>query len=128
MCGKAIFRQSRGLISLNDPLGVNYGHDTDFSKLVNLCQVKKFSIISIPGYVLICHVTWEPNDHATRWMGSFHPNSPLWLVRWSKVLWKYKYKVFNLPRDHVVEMTGNFLGRIKRPRDLVGGIERPHGG
>ena len=51
MCGKAIFRQSRGLISLNDPLGVNYGHDTDFSKLVNLCQVKKFSIISIPGYV-----------------------------------------------------------------------------
>ena len=34
--------------SQNFPLGVNHGHDTDFSKLVNLCPIKTFSLISTP--------------------------------------------------------------------------------
>ena len=45
-CRKAIFQLSRRLKSKNFSLGVNYGHHIDFSKLVNLCAVKKFSLIS----------------------------------------------------------------------------------
>ena len=36
----------------NFPLSVNHGHYTDFSKLVNLCPVKHFSLISTPGHVV----------------------------------------------------------------------------
>ena len=39
--GKAIFWRSWRLKSQNYPLGVNHVHDTDLSKLVNLCPVKK---------------------------------------------------------------------------------------
>ena len=45
-CRKAIFRQSRKLKGQNFPLGVSHIHDNDFSKLVNLCPVKKSSFIS----------------------------------------------------------------------------------
>ena len=48
-CRKVIFRQSRRLKSPNFPLSMNHGHNTDFSKLINLCLVKKFSLISTPG-------------------------------------------------------------------------------
>ena len=48
-CGKAIFQQSRRLKSQNFLLSVNHGHDTDFSKLVNLYPVKNFPLILTPG-------------------------------------------------------------------------------
>ena len=45
---KAIFWQSWRLKSQNYPLAVNHVHDTDLSKLGNLCQVKNISLISTP--------------------------------------------------------------------------------
>ena len=45
---KAIFQRSTRLKSQKFPLGVNYDHDTDFSKLVNINPVKKFFLILNP--------------------------------------------------------------------------------
>ena len=44
-CEKVIFRQSRRAKSPNYPLDINHAHNTDFNKLANFCQVKKFSHI-----------------------------------------------------------------------------------
>ena len=51
-CGKAIFRQSRRLKSQNFPLHMNHGYSTDYSKLVNLCPVKHFSLLISLSFIL----------------------------------------------------------------------------
>ena len=45
-CRKTIFQQSRRIKSQHFLLGVNHGHHTDFGKVVNLCPVKDFSLVS----------------------------------------------------------------------------------
>ena len=45
---QAIFQRSRRLKTQNFLLGMNHGHHTDFSQLINLSLVKKFSLISTP--------------------------------------------------------------------------------
>ena len=46
--GKAILWWSWRLKSQNFPIRVNHVHDTDLSKLVSLCPVKKHFLISTP--------------------------------------------------------------------------------
>ena len=61
---KVIFQRPRRLKSQNFHLGVNHGHRTDFSKLVNLCRVEKCSLISTPtsrvttSYDCLVHFSW----------------------------------------------------------------------
>ena len=50
--GKTIFWRSWRLKSQNFPLGVNHAHDTDLSKLVHLCPVKKNSLISTAAFLV----------------------------------------------------------------------------
>ena len=61
---KVIFQRSRRLKSQTFLLGVNHGHHTDFNKLVNLCPVKKLSLISTPGQSLFL------NKHAGQQTGT----------------------------------------------------------
>ena len=48
-CRKAIFQRFRRLKNQKFPLHMNHGHNTDFSKLVNLCPVKTFSLSLTPA-------------------------------------------------------------------------------
>ena len=72
---KAIFWQSWRLKSQNYPLAVNHVHDTDLSKLGNLCQVKNISLISTPDW--------------TTFSGSMLSSGEALLLNWSIKSFKF---------------------------------------
>ena len=55
--------------------------------------------------------TWS-RGHMICWMGSTCSSHYPCLVCGPCALWKWKQNIFGLPRDHTIEVSGDFLGGI----------------